>query len=122
MGNGRCRSVEGERVEEVWWLEMLGERESECLGYKSSGEGQLSVGTERTVGGVCFIRWAGKVDSRSRDDWQYRVLERCVRLLGWSPPREGLAWLCDSPQVSLLAVGREEEPLLVCGQWRNWWL
>ena len=43
---------------------------SDCIGYKSSGESRLCVGTERAVGGVCFICRAGKVESRSRDGWQ----------------------------------------------------
>lgn len=96
--------------------------ESKSMGYMSSGEGRLSVETERAVGRVCFIHRAGKVESCFRGG-----LAALSPGQVWQSCWDGARKERDQPgpgstEVGLLALGREEELLLVCGQWRNWWL
>lgn len=96
--------------------------ESKSMGYMSSGEGRLSVETERAVGRVCFMHRAGKVESCFRGG-----LAALSPGQVWQSCWDGARKERDQPgpgstEVGLLALRREEELLLVCGQWRNWWL
>lgn len=66
--------------------------ESKSMGYMSSGEGRLSVETERAVGRVCFMHRAGKVESCFRGGLAAlspgQVWQSC-----WDGARrEGSAW------------------------------
>ena len=114
LGDWSCWPIEGENIQKFGALRCWERKRIYGLLEKES---QVSVGTGRAAG------WRSMLPRGRGRQKVAPVMHGSVESIsGVESPQREVQRGPGSIEVGLVALGEEEELLLVCVQWGNWWL